>query len=307
MKRKSVLQFIVTSFLVAVLTAACGLFGTTDTPQSTTGTKSPVASTQVVKIGAIVPLTGSNAYLGEGERLGMQLALANYPDMESKVSFIFEDSKGKPEVALSAARKLLDVQNVNIHIVATSGVALATLPMYKESGKDLLVFAQATFPKVTKDYPFAYRIYTSADEEARLLASYAKKKGYLRVGALYLRNRVFEESNKLFQKEIEPYGGKVVISESFANEDKDIKPLLEKLKQSNLDAIFVYGFATNLPTIANQMDEVGLKLPVLVNSIIASAGIDKKLPPDFLKQVVFPVPRYFTAKEDVRIQEFNKK
>lgn len=307
MKRRSIFQFLVTSFLVAVLTASCGLFGTTDTPQSTTGTKTPVASTEVVKIGAILPLTGPTAYLGEGQQFGINLALSDLKTNKRKVEFIFEDSKGKPDIAVSAAKKLLNLDNVNIQVVSTTGVALATLPVYKQSGKDILVFVSSTLPEITKNYPFAYRVYPTADEETDVLASYVKKQNYKRIGALNVAGQVGEVAIKLLNEKVKSFGSEIIATESFKIGEKDFRVALQKFKELNLDGFFVYPFSTDYPTISKQYDEIGLDIPVLGNLNLAFNNIDKQLTTNFKKNVVFPAPRYFFSKDDQAIKAFNEK
>jgi len=307
MKRRSVFQFIITSFSVAVLTASCGLFGTTDTPQSPSGTNSPVASTKVVKIGAILPLTGPTGYLGEGQKFGMQLALTDLQQSNRKVEFIFEDSKGKPDIAVSAAKKLLDIDNVNIQIVSTTAISLAALPIYKQSGKDVLVFVMSVLPGITKDYSFAYRIYPTSDEETDLLMSYAKKQNYKRIGALNVAGKSGEIAIKLLGQKINSFGGTIVATESFSPGTKDFRIAMQKFKMLDLDAIFIYPFATDFPSISKQYDEGGLDIPVLGSLNLAFNDIDNQLATNFKKNVVFPAPRYLFSKDDPLIKSFDEK
>jgi len=296
------LRFVCTVFLAATLTVACGWLRNSGSNPTT-----PTTKVEVIKVGAIIPLTGPAAYLGEGERLGMQLALENYPDMKSKVNFIFEDSQGKPENAVTSVRKLLDFENVGIHAVSTTGAVLATLPAYKQSGKDVLVFAQSMMPELTKGYPFAYRIYATADEEMKLLAEYSKQQKYLRVGTLNATNRAGDEAAKILQRKVGEYGGTVEISESVPSTEKDFRNILGKFKEKNLDAIMIYAFTTGYPTILQQMEEVGLKIPILGNLQFAVGGFDQKISPDVLRRVVFPASRYYIAKDDPKIKEFDQK
>jgi branched-chain amino acid transport system substrate-binding protein len=284
--------------IVGAATTSCSFFNSSNSSKTEEG--------KTVNIGAILPMTGSTGYLGEGESLGTKLALADRKPTDTKINFIFEDSKGKPEVALSAMQKLL-AQNVNIQVVSTTAPVLATLPAYKQSGKDILVIAQAMIPQATKDYPFAYRLYPTSDEETDLLAAYAKDKGFKKIGALHINNRFGEEGVNFFKKKVKINGAEVVIIESFAFTDKDFKTILAKMKSSKVDALIIYAYSTSFPTIFQQMQEVGLKVPVMGNADLALGGMDKKVPADFLKNVVFPAPRYYFAKGDANVEAFNAK
>jgi branched-chain amino acid transport system substrate-binding protein len=265
------------------------------------------AADQTVRIGAILPLTGPTAYLGVNERLGMQIALDERgPSATPKVEFVFEDSKGTADLALSAMRKLLHFQDIRFHVVTTTTPVLATLPAYAQAGKSVLVIAQCMVPEVTKGYPFAYRLYATSDEETDLLSAYAKQQGFQRVGALHIQNRFGEEGVNYFSRKFTAAGGQVPLVESFAFTATDFRTTLAKFRELNLDAILIYAYSTNFPVIFQQMQEAGLNLPVLGNVDLALGGLQDKVNPDFLSRVVFPAPRYYFA-QDSLIQAFNAK
>jgi branched-chain amino acid transport system substrate-binding protein len=283
--------------LIATTTASCSFLNKTTTTDKN----------NIVKIGAILPMTGPTGYLGEGESLGVKLAMAERKPTDPKIDFVFEDSKGKPDVALSAMQKLLNVENIKIHVVSTTAPVQATLPAYKSSGKDVLVIAQAMVPSVTKDYPFAYRLYATSDEETDLLAAYAKEKGFKKIGALHINNRFGQEGVNFFKRKVKGYGADVTLIESFSFSDKDFKTILAKMKGMKVDALLIYAYSDSFPTIFQQMQEAGLKVPVMGNADLALGGLSKKVSADFLKNVTFPAPRYYFAKNDPRVEAFNSK
>jgi branched-chain amino acid transport system substrate-binding protein len=60
---------------------------------------------EVIKIGAILPLTGDGAVFGEECKQGILLAVKNFAldnPKSTKYEIVFEDSKGKPEEAIGA-------------------------------------------------------------------------------------------------------------------------------------------------------------------------------------------------------------
>jgi len=270
----------------------------------------PDSATQgnsAVRVGAILPLTGPTSYLGEDERLGIELALASRQNSNPKIEFIFEDSQGKSDLALSAMRKLIDVNKTSIFVVTTTTPVLATLPAFQESGKDVLVFSQAMIPEVTKGYPFAFRVYATSDEETDLTSAYAKEKGYKRFAALHIANRFGEEGINYFSRKVKSNGGEVVINESFQFTDTDYRTVLTKIKQLNPDAIAIYAYSTNYPLIFRQMEEIGLNIPVLGNADLALGGLQDKISSSFLERVVFPAPYYYVSQNDAQVLDFNQK
>jgi branched-chain amino acid transport system substrate-binding protein len=305
MKYNRLLRFAFVGVLIISLVSACRSSG--DFVQSPTVTSSNPATTlpqtKVIKIGAILPLTGQNASLGEGQRLGMKLAIEKSDPGKSKIEAVFEDSQGKPEIGVSASRKLLNFQDVGIQVLSTSNVAKAVLPIYKQSGKELLVMVQATAPDITKEYPFSYRIYQSATQEVNLLTDYAQKKKYLKVGMLHFKNRAGEEAAKAFGKNMDAFGGKLVAVESFTPENKDLRPMIQKLKAANIDALMIYSLPTYYQIISTQAEEAQLNVPILANSSVAISKFEGESPA-FLKKVVFPATRFYLEKDSPDIKEF---
>ena len=83
------------------------------------------AQAQDVVIGAVSPLSGASATIGEDQRRGIALAVeqvnANGGILDGRhLRVIVEDSGGRPPSALDAAKKLLTVDNVPVVIAETS-------------------------------------------------------------------------------------------------------------------------------------------------------------------------------------------
>jgi len=259
-----------------------------------------------IEFAAILTLTGPTAYLGEDEKFGIQTALESAGGDAAPISFVFEDCQGKADVAVTAARKQMDFSKRQFFAVFTTTPVLATLPMFKDSGKDLFVVAQCMLPKVTVGYPFAYRTYANSDEETDLLSQYAVEKKFKRVAGLHMSNRFGEEGVKTFKSKFELADNVVPKIESFSFADKDFRGVLEKLRSTQPDALIIYAYSTTFPIIFRQMQEMGWTIPVLANCDMALGGIKESVPNDFLKNVVFPAPRYYFSPYDPKIIAFNK-
>lgn len=96
-------------------------------------------SQESIKIGAIAPLSGPAANLGVSMRQALEIVAKETNNaggvvidgQARQVSFVFEDSQGKPEVGLGAAQKLLVRDNVDaiFHSLVASSVALAVMEL----------------------------------------------------------------------------------------------------------------------------------------------------------------------------------
>jgi branched-chain amino acid transport system substrate-binding protein len=93
---------------------------------------------KVYKIGAILPLTGNLAILGEPEKNGMSLAeeiINQQGGINGRpIKIIFEDSKGQPKEAVSIANKFINIDGIKIIcIYHWSKQSNSTYSSYQES------------------------------------------------------------------------------------------------------------------------------------------------------------------------------
>lgn len=92
-----------------------------------------------IRVGAIAPFSGPAANLGVSMKQALEIVAketnaAGGITIDGKprpVTFLFEDSQGKPEIGLAAAQKLLIRDNVDaiFHSLVASSVALATMEL----------------------------------------------------------------------------------------------------------------------------------------------------------------------------------
>src|SRR5215813_13362714 len=97
------------------------------------------ASAQPIRVGFASAMSGPSAITGEGVMWGATMAVeeinAKGGVMGHKVEAFFADNKGTPGEAVSAVRKLVDVDKVDVIIGQThSGACLGAMPITKELG-----------------------------------------------------------------------------------------------------------------------------------------------------------------------------
>ncbi len=116
-----------------------------------------------IKIATQSPLSGGQAVLGEGIKLGSQLAVekmkGNLEKMGYKVDFVPFDDQAKPDVGVANAKNIIadkDIMVVIGHL--NSGVAIPSSEVYKEVTLAMISPAN-TNPVVTdRNYPNVNRV-----------------------------------------------------------------------------------------------------------------------------------------------------
>lgn len=149
-----------TGMVVAVLTAIC-LLVLMGCGQGCN--KSDNLSDSRIKVGALIALTGYGASFGQNEAKVVELLRDRYPN----ATFVVEDNKSDPRQAISAAKKLLDVDRVDIIYCDLTTVANAIVPMTKDAG--VILVAAVYLTDLLDRNPLAIRNLPRGKDEAHLL------------------------------------------------------------------------------------------------------------------------------------------
>src|SRR5499427_2083532 len=124
-----------------------------------------------IKIASQSPLSGGQAALGEGIKLGAQLAVEK---TSYKVEFVPFDDQAKPDVGVANAKNIIadkDIMAVIGHL--NSCVAIPSSEVYKEVGV-VMISPANTNPVVTdRGYPNVDRVCGRDDVQGKVGAEFA--------------------------------------------------------------------------------------------------------------------------------------
>jgi len=189
---------------------------------------------QVYKIGAILPLTGNLAFLGEAERNGMLLAEEVINTQGGinghKLKVIFGDSKAQAKEGVSIFNKFINIDKIKVIITSTTGISRAVFPIAHAKGVILIAFCMD--PTIQKDSSYVFRLYESMGQEAETLLTYLKNKGNIpQVGVLYVHHQGAEQQlNDYFKPGFKKLGIKIAFAEPYEISQRDFKFLVAKIK-----------------------------------------------------------------------------
>src|SRR3989475_5671188 len=135
-----------------------------------------------IKIATQSPLSGGQAALGEGIKLGAQLALeqlrGNLTKQGFKIELVPYDDQAKPDVGVANAKNILADKDILVVIGhLNSGVAIPSSEVYKDATLAMISPAN-TNPTVTdRGYPNVYRVCGRDDVQGVVGAEFAKSLG----------------------------------------------------------------------------------------------------------------------------------
>jgi len=202
-----------------------------------------------VVVGYITSLTGSTASIGIPYQKGMEAARAKLEARGIKV--IVLDDKSDPSTAVQDARKLIDVDKVDV-LIGTAGLpsTAAMAPIIQEAKVPLIVTSTLAVPgekgswMVTVPQPVPLMI--SADVEDM------KRNGVKTVGYIGFSDAWGDIVHDALAKLADPVGIKVVTDERYSRTDTSVTGQALKIMAAHPDAIFSGGSGTAgaLPHIA---------------------------------------------------------
>jgi branched-chain amino acid transport system substrate-binding protein len=221
-----------------------------------------------LRIGFVAPMTGIFAQIGKDMENGFQLYLDQHKGElgGAKVTFIVEDTEGKPPVAVRKAEKLIRQDKVQMFVgglLASAGYALApvstrlkTVYLLSVSAADDLT--QRDLPK----YPYIFRTSWTSSQPHHPMGQWACDQGYKRVVTVAADYAFGHEVAGGFQRVFEDCGGKVVQKIWPPLGTKDFGPYIPTIKR-DADAIFTVMVGPMALQFPKQAQAAGIKTPII--------------------------------------------
>lgn len=236
-----------------------------------------------IKVGLILPLTGDAASWGIPPKNGAIIAAEEINNNGGingkKIELIIEDSQCDPQKSITAINKLLNIDKpIAIIGDVCSSATLAIAPI-AEKNRIVLISPASTNPKITDAGDFIFRDIPSDELRGKIFAKYIYDSGIKRIAILYINNDGGKGNEISFTKYFAEYGGKVILSESYATDIKDLKTQLTKLNNVKPDAILSISQVTDATITLVNSKELNIKLPLFFQtealddpSVIKNAG-----------------------------------
>jgi branched-chain amino acid transport system substrate-binding protein len=232
----------------------------------------PASAQQELRIGIIAPVTGIFAQVGTDMTNGFKMYLdeTNSTFAGTKVVPIIEDSQGKPDLAVTKAKKLILEDHVQIlvgGVLATEGYALAPV---STAEKTVYISSVTAADDLTQrqiaNYPYFIRESWTSSQPMHPLGQWACEQGYKKVAAIAADYAFGYESVGGFQKAFEDCGGKIIQKIWPPIGTKDFGPYIPTIK-SDADALFSLMVGPMTLQFPKQLRDSGYTKPVIGGSV----------------------------------------
>jgi branched-chain amino acid transport system substrate-binding protein len=217
-----------------------------------------------IKIGAVLPLTGSIAAFGQSAQKALQLLEEEVNSSGGvngqNVKFVFADDEGKPATAATVGQKLINSEKV-VGIVGplTSNCALSLAPIAQQYSVPMIT-GTGTNEKITQTGDFIFRTCFIDPFQGKVMAKLASTDlGAKTAAILYDNGNDYSKGlAEKFQASFEEAGGEIVASETYLTGDKDFNAQLTKIAATNPDVLFLPDYYSTVAVIAKQARSAGI-------------------------------------------------
>lgn len=229
----------------------------------------------VIKIGANLEMTGTNATFGQSATNGAKLAIKEVNEkggvLGKQVSLVVADNKSEAAEAANAMQKLITQDKVLAVIAPIASSSVIAGAQVNMDGKVLAISPTASNPKVTVDpdsgktRDYLFRAAFIDPFQGKVMANFASHSLHGKRAALYIdtSSDYAKGLGQFFKETFTQNGGEIVAEEAYLAKDTDFKATLTKIKAAEPDILFVPGYYQEVGMIIKQARELGLQAAVL--------------------------------------------
>lgn len=223
-----------------------------------------------IKIGIVLPLTGSEAAFGEIERNSFKMAAeeinAKGGVKGNKLELLFEDDTGKPEVARSAVEKLISRDKVAVLTGGySSSCTIAATAVGQQFKVPFLVTTGSADEITEKGYEYVFRLNPPASEYPAAVTTFLTDVAKPKTAVILYENTSFgQSSSKSFEKILQQINVKLLLKEGYNANSVDFKPLLTRVKSLNADLVYMVSYVMDAALLMRQSKELDINPSVFV-------------------------------------------
>lgn len=215
-----------------------------------------------IKIGVYNCLTGQNAFGGQLELEGTQLAHQEFPEvLGRKIELVVVDNKSDAVEAANAVTRLT-AQDKVVAIIGTYGSSLAMAGgEVAEKAKIPVMGTSCTNPLVTEGKKYYFRACFIDPLQGAAAATYAiKDLGFKKAATLIdVANDYSVGLGVFFKQSFERLGGTIVSEMKYQSGDQDFTAQLTELISKGPDIVFLPAYFAEGAIILKQARELGAK------------------------------------------------
>ena len=232
-------------------------------------------TSEPIKIGSVLSVTGPAAFLGDPELKTLQLYVerinAQGGVLGRKLELIQYDDGGDANKANNFTKRLLESDKVDLIIGGTTtGSTMAMAPLVDKAGVPFISLAGGVvIIEPVKKWVFKTP-HTDRMAAEKVFAD-MKKRGITKVALLSETSGFGQSGRKETQAVASKYGIEIIADETYGPKDTDVTAQLTKIKNTpGVQAVFIFGLGQGPAIVSKNYAQLGIKLPQYQSHGVAS-------------------------------------
>ncbi len=244
------------------------------------GATSALAQGSPIRVGLMLPSTGTYAALGTAITNGFKLHVAEQGGKLAgrDVEYFTVDDESDPSKATENANKLVKRDKVDV-LVGTvhSGVALAMAKVAREN-KTLLIVPNAGADELTGPLcaPTLFRTSFTNWQPAYAMGKVTAQKGHKKIVTLTWKYAAGLQAVEGFKEAFEQSGGKIVKEMTLPFPNVEFQPFLTEIAALKPDAVYVFFAGAGAAKFVRDYHAAGLKnsIPLYASGFLTDGTLD---------------------------------
>jgi len=295
MKSKLILGLVAIMLIMTFLSGCSKPAVQEETPQSQEQGETPAEEPKVdtIKIGAILPLTGSAAATGVKLQAAMEVAQeiinGEFPDLNiplaktaglpnlgnAKIEIIFADHQGNPEMAKSEAERLIDEGVIGLVGAYQSSATKPASQSAEQYGIPFVAGSSSSAALTERGLNYFVRVAPNDDIETEMFFEYlihlneTYNADIKTVAVAYVDNEFGVHAKEMVEKWLgEKYGAlgfELVGTVGYAVDVTNVDTEVQQIKSMNPDAIFHASYIADITMFVNKYKEFDVNPKAVLN------------------------------------------
>ena len=227
------------------------------------------ATSDPIKVGVYLSLTGKMATFGTTTRDGMLIAVDEINEaggVEGRpIELKIYDVKGTTQEVGSAVTRLITRDEVVAVLgEVASTLSLAAGPICQQYGVPM-ISPSSTNPKVTEVGDMVFRVCFIDPDQGFASAKFSVDELSATTAAvLYDQTQAYSAGlSDAFQTAFKDLGGDIVSVQAYSGGNPDFSAQLTTIRDAKPDVVFIPGYYNDVPNIAMQARRLGIEVPLM--------------------------------------------
>jgi branched-chain amino acid transport system substrate-binding protein len=238
------------------------------------GTSALAQASCPVKLGGVLPLTGSMApitkKIAQSAELGIEHINQGGGIKGCPVQFILRDDQGQPTVGVDAAKFLVEVERVAAFTgTISSGVTGPIITSVTAPSRVVQVTCCSTASSFTADnrsQGYFFRTIPTSKTQAYATASEVTRRGYKKTAVIYVNTDFGTDMLRFYKQAVGKLGGEIAVEVPYNDNQPSYRAEVTRALAAKPESLLLIGFPKDAVTIIREWLSMGGPKRVALNN-----------------------------------------